>query len=241
MQSALLTLGSPFVDPRPLQLLSSVIKTHRVAIFLNIGTEKEGFVAPGGMRPLVVELGGINERVPTLIQELKQSYAFEGFDDSPLHRSIKLFADFVARGRRHEIDNHLSEALLHYVIALELIFGDRQAIQKTVSERVAMITFRENGCSFREQQDWIDTIYDLRSKYVHAGTDVQEESQLQQLRGLCEQVFRCLMRLQKSNTSSSGRGQETMMTWLRELDYLAKALIAGKEPTATQLAEAFIA
>lgn len=107
-QSALLALGSPFFDPRPLQMLSSVIRTHRVAIFLNIGADKEGFVAPGGMGPLIIELGGINERVPLLIKELRQCYGFERFDDSPFHRSIKLFADFVARGRQHELENWIN-------------------------------------------------------------------------------------------------------------------------------------
>lgn len=32
-----------------------------------------------------------------------------------------------------------------------------------------------------------------------------------------------------------------MTKWLRELDYLAKGVIAGKQPTASQFAEAFIA
>lgn len=127
VQSALLALGAPFFDPRPLQMLSGVMKTHRVAVFLNLGADKGGFVAPGGTGPLLINLGGMNNRVPGLLNELKDSYGFEHFDDSPMHQSIKVFADFVARARRHQIDGRLSEALLHYVIALELIFGERQA------------------------------------------------------------------------------------------------------------------
>lgn len=150
-QSILLAAGSPFFDTRSLYMLSGVIRTHRVAVFLNLGADKAGFVAPGGMGPLLIDFAGIHERVPGLLKELRKSYGFERFDESPLHRSIKLFADFVARGRRHEIDSRPNEALLHYVIALELIFGERQAIQKSVSERVALITFRENGRSFARQ------------------------------------------------------------------------------------------
>ena len=193
------------------------------------------------MGPLLIDFASIHERVPGLLKELKKSYGFERFDESPLHRSIKLFADFVARGRRHEIDSRPNEALLHYVIALELIFGERQAIQSSVSERVALITFRENGRSFTQQRDWIDAIYDVRSRYVHDGRELTEELQLDQLRSLCEQVFRCLMRLQAGNSQGSSRGKETLSTWLHELDYLAKGMIAGKQPTETQLTEAFIA
>lgn len=239
-QSILLAAGSPFFDTRSLYMLAGVIKTHRVAVFLNLGTGKGGFIAPSGMGPLLIDFASIHERVPGLLKELKKSYGFERFDESPLHRSIKLFADFVARGRRHEIDSRPNEALLHYVIALELIFGERQAIQSSVSERVALITFRENGRSFTQQRDWIDAIYDVRSRYVHDGRELTEELQLNQLRSLCEQVFRCLMRLQAGNSQGSSRGKETLSTWLHELDYLAKGMIAGKQPTETQLNEAFI-
>jgi hypothetical protein len=240
-QSSLLALGAPFFDTRSLYMLSGLIKTHRVAVFLNLGTDKGGFVAPGGMGPLSIDFAGAHERVPALLAELKKSYGFERFDESPLHRSIKLFADFVARGRRHEIDSRPNEALLHYVIALELVFGERQAIQKNVSERVAPITFRENARSFEQQRDWIDRIYEVRSRYVHDGAEITDELQLDQLRSLCEQVFRCLMRLQAGHSQRSSRGKEALTMWLHELDYLAKGVIAGKQPTETQFTETFIA
>jgi Apea-like HEPN len=130
--------------------------------------------------------------------------------------------------------------LLHYVIALELIFGERQAIQKSVSERVVLITFRENSRSFAQQRDWIDAIYDVRSRYVHDGTELTDEVQLDQLRGLCEQVFRCLMRLQAKHSQRSSRAKEALTMWLHELDYLAKGMIAGKQPTEAQFVGAFI-
>ena len=149
-----------------------------------------------------------------------------------MHRSIKLFADFVARARRHEIDGRLDEAFLHFVIALELIFGERQAIQTSVSKRVALVTFRENGRSFEEQRDWIDG---------HAGTEISDEVRLDQLRSLCEQVFRCLMRLQAAYPQGTARGENTLNSWLLNLDYLAVGIMAGRMPTEGQLGEAFIA
>ena len=120
---------------------------------------------------------------------------------------------------------------------LSSFFGERQAIQKNVSERVALITFSENARSFEQQRDWIDRIYELRSRYVHDGTEITDELQLDQLRSLCEQVFRCLMRLQAVHSQRSSRGKEALTTWLHELDYLAKGMIAGNQPTATQFSE----
>jgi hypothetical protein len=239
-QSILLALGAPFFDSRSLYMLSGIIRTHRVAIFRNLGARKEGFVAPGGMGPLFIDVAGIHERVPRVLRELRESYGFERFDDSPLHRSMKLFADFVARARRHEIDHHPNEALLHYVIALELIFGERQTIQKSVSERVGLITFRENRRSFEQQRDWIDKIYNMRSRYVHDGIEVTDEEQIDQLRRLCEQTFRCLLRLQAAHPHRLLKGENVLAAWLRELDYLVAGFGAGKQPAETQLAETFI-
>ena len=101
-------------------------------------------------------MANIHVRVPQLLTELKEQYSFERFDASPLHTSISLFASFVARARRHQLHGLSDEALLHFIIALELIFGVREAIQKSVSERVALITFHEAGRSFDEQRNWIN-------------------------------------------------------------------------------------
>jgi hypothetical protein len=49
------------------------------------------------------------------------------------------------------------------------------------------------------------------------------------------------MRLQVGHSQPAPRGKEILTTWLHELDYLAKGVIAVKQPTETQFAEAFIA
>jgi hypothetical protein len=237
-QSVLLALGAPFLDTRPLQMLSGVIKTRRVAVFLNIGTHRQGFVAPGGMGPLLLDVAGVHERVPRILKEVKERYGVDRFDESPLHRSIKLFADFVARARRHEIDGHINDALLHYVIALELIFGERQAIQKSVATRVAVITFHESGRTFEQQRQFIDEVYEMRSRYVHEGKQTADFDD--KLRVLCEQTFRCLLRLQAAHPQSTARGEGALKGWLKELDFLSAGFIAGKEPSEKHLRDAFV-
>ncbi len=214
------------------------VSHQQVAVFLNLGSDGQGYVAPAGSGPVKVDLANSHKRIPKAIKELTDLYDFHGFDQSPLHRTLKLFSDFLARGRRHEIDGRLNEALLHYVIALELVFGDSQAIQRSVSERVALITFRENGKSYKKQCDWVEWIYALRSRYVHSGAEITDNSALDQLGEVCEQVFRSLMRLQAAHVGQ--RDETVLKSWLRELDYLAKGIVAGKRPTESQLREAFI-
>jgi hypothetical protein len=53
-----------------------------------------------------------DSQLPQLLSELRKDYGFEQFGASPLHGSIKLFASFVARARRHQL-NGLSTAFTH--------------------------------------------------------------------------------------------------------------------------------
>lgn len=237
-QAPLLALGAPFFDPRS---VASIVQAFHVAIFLNIGRDKKGFVAPTGIGEFRIDLAHIYTRVPNIIKELQQSYNFKEFDDSPLHQSIKLFTDFMGRAQRHELDGRLNEALLHFVIALELIFGEQQAIQKSVSERVATLTYRLYGRSFKQQCEWINGFYDMRSKYVHTGVEITDDVRLGELRVLSGHVFRCLMKLQSVHVQPSSRGESALNDWLLNLDYIAKGLVAGKQPTETQFRDAFIA
>ena len=234
VQSTLLALGAPFFDPRP---LSRFVQHMSIAVFDNLGRDRRSFVAPAGTGHLPINLANVHDHVPKLREELKRSYDFERFDETPLHRSIKLYTDFIGRARRHEIDGRISEAFLHFVIALELIFGDRQAIQKSVARRVAFITFGENRRSFHEQSGWIDNIYELRSRYVHNGVEIGDEARLDELRIVCKQVFECLMRFQARPPEGVARGENALKAWLLNLDYLAAGMLAGKMPTEEQLSE----
>ena len=187
VQEPLLVLGGPFLDPAAVSLF---IQSMRIAIFLNFGDERGGFVASAGQGSVAIDLANAHERVPRLRRELRDLYGFDGFDNSPLHSSIKLFASFVARARRHQINGHSEEALLHYVIALELIFGERQAIQKSVSERVSVATHSQIGRSFKEQRTWLEKIYELRSNCVHSGLGLNDEFFLDEFQVACEICFR---------------------------------------------------
>jgi hypothetical protein len=132
------------------------------------------------------------------------------------------------------------EALLHFIISLELVFGVRDAIQRSVAERVALITFWKVDRSFEQQRGWINTMYVLRSCYVHEGTKLIDATPVEELYVLCQQVFRCLLRLQAAHPDPQQRDKQALPRWLSFLDFLSKGIIAGKEVSADQLREAFI-
>jgi hypothetical protein len=137
--------------------------------------------------------------------------------------------------------NHHPFALAKFFSKLlELIFGVREAIQRSVSERVALITFRPVGRSFDQQRAWINRIYDLRSQYVHAGVKLTDEGELEEMYVLCQHVFRCLLRLQAANPEALQRKKETLAQWLTLLDFLSKGIIADQDITESQFQNAFI-
>lgn len=103
----------------------------------------------------------------------------------------------------------------------------REGIQRSVSERVAVITFRQVGRSFEQQRGWINKIYDLRSRYVHEGTRITDEAPVVEMYALCEEVFRCLLRLQAAHPEAVRREEGTFARWLTLLDFLAKGIVGG--------------
>jgi hypothetical protein len=83
-------------------------------------------------------------------------------------------------------------------------------------------------------------MYDLRSRYVHEGMKLANEVPVVEMYALCEQVFRCLLRLQAAYPAASQREKQTLAQWLSLLDFLFKGIIAGRDIGADQLQEAFI-
>jgi hypothetical protein len=75
------------------------------------------------------------------------------------------------------------------------------------------------------------------------GTKLNNEQDVDDVRdmyALCQEVFRCLLRLQASRPNVSQRRKDALDEWLSLLDFLAKGIIAGKKIDGGQLKEAFI-
>jgi hypothetical protein len=213
-QSILIAAGAPVIRPRLFQMIRGAVP---VSIFLS---EEWGHVSPGFVDHLTIDLLGVDKKFPATAERLKREYGFEGFASNDLHRTLQAYASFVARAELHLAEANLDEAFLHYVIALDLVFGGEQSIAQTVSERVAMIVYRPIGMSFRDAVSAISKAYGVRSKYVHEGRPVKGEM-IDQIKVICREVLHCLLRVQRSNDMGIDQ-------WLSNLDYFVASVEANR-------------
>ena len=137
-QDVTVSLGAPYVDPGPLM---GVVGYQQIAIFMNYG--KYGFVAPRGPGFVQMDWANAHVRIPEALRELQDGFGFSGSEDTPFYKTLQLYCSFVARAKRHWIAGRLDEALLHAVIPIELVFAEREAVQRSVTERGC---FDAHGC-----------------------------------------------------------------------------------------------
>jgi hypothetical protein len=213
-QSLLIAAGAPVLRPRLFQMVPGVVP---VSIVLS---EEWGHVSPGLLGHITMDFGGVDKIYPATAERLKRQYGFEGFTSNDLHRTLQAYASFVARAELHLAEANVDEAFMHYVIALDVVFGSEQSIAQTVSERVAMIVCRTIGMSFRDAVSAISKAYGVRSKYVHEGHPVKGEM-IDQIKVICREVLHCLLRLQRSNDMRIDQ-------WLSNLDYFVASVEANR-------------
>jgi len=213
-QYLLIAAGAPVLRPRLLQIVPGVVP---VSVFLS---EEFGHVSPGLLGYIVMDFGGADKKFLATAERLKREYGFEGFTSNDLHRTLQAYSSFVARAELHLAEANVDEAFLHYVIALDLVFGDEQSIAQTVSQRVAMIVYRPTGMSFRDAVSAISKAYAVRSKYVHEGRPVKPEM-IDQIKIIGREVLHCLLRLQRLNDISIDQ-------WLKNLDYFVASVDANR-------------
>jgi hypothetical protein len=70
----------------------------------------------------------------------------------------------------------MNDAALHFVIALDYVFGTEGRLSDSVAERVAVVTHRPMRLQFEEQVARVKAIYNSRSKDVHRGEEFAPEN-----------------------------------------------------------------
>lgn len=228
-QHLFLAIGAPYLDERTLR---QVPHSDLITVFLNIGVKKAGFVAPLGIGNWVkVQFSNLDEIIPSCINDLRTQFEFTDYTDWDLHQSIRSFALFMSKARRHEIDERIDEAFLHYIIALDLMFGVKEKSTESVANRVAFLVHGSFGKSFDGQRKRVKEFYDTRSKYVHKGEKV-DSSLLSEVCSVCREVLHSLLRLNRERDAKDG---DCIDDWIGQIDYFAKGLEIGKNPTPSEL------
>jgi hypothetical protein len=128
------------------------------------------------------------------------------------------------KGINYRSKGATDDAFVHFIIALDLLFGEKDASNQAISKRAAMLTHQALGISYHEMLQQIKKLYDIRSKFVHEGRKVPE-SDLASAQPIMQEIFTSLMRIQ-SKTEYKTDGAMTL--WLKGIDYLCAAIDASK-------------
>ena len=220
-QHMTVSMGATYIDPL---LLQKIIRCTYISIFLNLGKLKYGFVAPDMLGVLTMNLSESDRVIPEAEKKLKDEYNFTKFNDSEIHQTIKTFSRFIYKAKGHFHANRPDESFLHYVIALDLVLGDKDSSNKSIKERTAVLVYKALGNSYDDQKKIIGKIYDKRSRYVHKGEPVDPKNR-EYVEQICYQILLCLLRLQKVNDNHCSG---FMSKWLKDIDYISKGIEADK-------------
>jgi hypothetical protein len=220
-QDVLVVAGASYFDLDDFKIWNKVIF---IAIYQKIGNDDSGYFCPFETGIAII-FPPAHQDVPAKSLELKEKYNFTGLDGCEIHQSIGTYCRFVAKAKTYENGNRIDEAFLHYVIALDLLFGEKDASIQNVSKRTALVVSRALGEDFETMVKRIKEIYGKRSKYVHSGNSVSDQD-IEQIRPIIEKVFLCLLRLQ---SIKANRSKGFVESWLKNLDYLIAAKEAGRQ------------
>jgi hypothetical protein len=184
-----------------------------------------------------LELAGVDKRIPEVARMLRDEFQLDALTGAEVHAAVATYSRFLFRAARHQADGNCDEAFLHYVIALDLLCGGTDESTKSVTRRAACIIHRAKESSLEAAIRRVRALYDIRSKYVHEGRPVKEES-LIDVQEVCREVLWSLMRVQRR---PEARRKGFMDWWVKRLDYLCSAIEAGETPPQEEWARAGLA
>lgn len=232
-QEIFVAAGAPYIG---LNSVSGWLGGHFISIYQNIGESKKGYFCPLGMSA-AVSYAQVDQRMSAKIKELRDKYSFTEFEDDNIHQTLKSYCRFVSKAKMYKSEEKRDEAFLHFVIALDLLFGEKDSSTQKISERTAVVVSRALGESFLATTKRMKKIYEKRSKYVHEGISVLDQD-ISSIEPVIQEVLLCLLRLQ---VEPNNRVNGFFESWLKTLDYFIATVNAEKSLTDKELSEAGIA
>jgi len=195
----------------------------KLSVFLNIASTKNGWIIPKGNGEITLDFASSDKKYETLKTNLIEQYNFENFGETDLDNTLEIFVSFCSKAKRYKRKNIINESFLHYVIALDLLFGEKDSSTSSVATRTAICTHRVFNQSYGDANKSIKNIYSERSKYVHAGKSVSLES-FQLIEKICIEIFYVLMSNYKKNKNWQSSN------WLKKIDVLIALTNAEQIP-----------
>jgi hypothetical protein len=189
------------------------------------------WVSPTGKQrtwAVLSTMGGFNLNLvpPTVLARcrdwLTHALGFVNFDPArPLDRTVETFCGLLQRAQDHRLKGRGDEAALHFVIALDFVFGTEGRSSDTVAERTAVIAHRPLTMSLRDGVRRVKQLYSARSKYVHEGRPIPAADINDAERVALEVLWTLL--------AVSGAGDlSSTSEWLTRIDYVLAAMKDGR-------------
>lgn len=226
----MVAVGAPYFNE---QSVRSILGSHWISQFLNIGKSRGAWTSPSFFGTQEVGLRGTNKTIAKVQRRLVDAFEISTLSGHSKLESIRTFCRFTTIVLRHFIDGRNEEAILHYVIALDLLFGDRNAISKSVTSRAAVVAHRGVGLGLPDARKPVEGLYDQRSGYVHAGKPVKPGS-VRDAAIVAGVVTRALLRLGTAD-------DDFPASWHKKLDFLLSAEEAGKPQPDEEYSECGVA
>jgi hypothetical protein len=127
--------------------------------------------------------------------------------------------------KRAASESRLSEAFMNNMIALEIIFSEKESTTSSITSRVAVVTHIKFNKNLEQMKKDISRLYNVRSNFVHNGSLVDYDS-LTDLKGIVFEVYCCLLRLQLNKENHSAG---FLNRWLKNVDLIKATLEAGQK------------
>lgn len=198
-----------------------------LSVFTNIGSNKKrGWVVPYNMM-YNIELGS---KIPKdVIEQNSKKYEFTFFGNNEIDFVFKNFLSFCSKAVKYRSESRVSESILHYVIALDMVFGEKESSTQSVSQRVAFLVHNQLNIEFNSMVKEIKQYYDLRSKYVHQGIEINE-LEGNRIREICVELFTVYLNLHKNKFTA----ELNSIQWLKKID-LGIAILNSNEKISDEL------
>lgn len=221
-QNLMTFLNNEFIELENFKLL---FKPTFITMFLNIGEFNDGWIIPNTATHLNINFPFIENNYRLLKNELLKKYSYvEGTKEKELGNTIYTFLNFCSKAKRFCINGLYDEGFLHYVIALDLVFGSESNSTSNVSKRASVCTYRTLGKSYKESCVIIKNIYSERSNYVHNGKSINKDN-IEIVETICKETLMVFFRLNKKNIKWDNK------EWKKKLDLLIAHLNANELPT----------
>lgn len=225
--------GSGWFD---VDAMMHLFDTDRLSIWLDIGGKNGGWVSPGMIGQVRIDFGGFHIGLPYVYAELKKQFG-NWEKSTELYNVIRLYCSYLAKARISEHIGHTADALLNYVIALDLLLGEKGSSSDSFSTRCAALTYLVLSREYKDLVRDCKLVYDARSRYVHEGK-VPEYNSIEKINRVSKEIALCLFRL---NKNPWGNEEGFHKKWILYIDVLVAKINAAQQPSTDDYSNAGVA